>query len=362
MFCFEGLVPQLVFVPLGKDNSRILIQNTRCSKNGGAFQTGGRLQVTHSSVVSLQNVTAGSDGGGFIALEEVEIAGNSTINISNSHAESGDGGGFQTGSGLNVSSGSRVILRNATAGMSGGGFFAIGRILISHSTVSIQNARARLLGAGFCAEGVAYVNASAVAMFSTHTVSDGGAFSVLGLTLHRSSISIGNSTAVGSGSGGRVEGQVLLSSQSNLVVKQAQGRENSSVLAASCLHLRDRSRVLFEDVISGHGVELQNRGCSRSCSNSTFHVAADAVLNASGRFSSGLLSLAACPKDPKEKVRLSGIHLQSSSSLLSTQPSVPSSVVVDQVTIDYEPPVNNLQILAAKDGRVREGVRWCVCV
>ena len=309
--------------------------------NGGGLATEKWLQVTNSSLLSLQNVTTGRNGGGFLAFDGVEIAGDSTVNISNSHAcGTGDGGGFHTGSGLNVSSGSRVILRNAPAGMSGGGFFAIGRILISHSTVSIQNARAQLLGAGFCAEGVAYVNASAVAMLSTHTGSDGGAFSVLGLTLHRSSISIGNSTAVGSGSGGRVDGQVLLSSQSNLVVKQAQGCENSSVLAASCLHLRDQSRVLFEDVISGHGVEPQNSGCSRSCSNSTFHVAADAVLNASGRFSSGLLSLAACPKDPKEKVRLSGIHLQSSSSLLSTQPSVPSSVVVDQVTIDYEPPVN----------------------
>ena len=342
--------------------SCVRISHSRSKGNGGGLATEKWLQVTNSSLLSLQNVTTGRNGGGFLAFDGVEIAGDSTVNISNSHAGTGDGGGFHTGSGLNVSSGSRVILRNATAGMSGGGFFAIGRILISHSTVSIQNARAQLLGAGFCAEGVAYVNASAVAMLSTHTGSDGGAFSVLGLTLHRSSISIGNSTAVGSGSGGRVDGQVLLSSQSNLVVKQAQGRENSSVLAASCLHLRDQSRVLFEDVISGHGVELQNSGCSRSCSNSTFHVAADAVLNASGRFSSGLLSLAACPKDPKEKVRLSGIHLQSSSSLLSTQPSVPSSVVVDQVTIDYEPPVNNLQILAAKDGRVREGVRWCVCV
>lgn len=251
-----------------------------------------------------------------------------------------------------MSRGSRVILRNVKTGKSGGGFFAKGRTFINHSRVSIQNARARLLGAGFCAEGVAYVKASAVAMLGTHAGSDGGAFSVLGLTLHRGSISIGNSSAVRSGSGGRVDGQVLLSSQSNLLVKRAEGRGNSSVLAASCLHLRDRSRVLFEDVVSGHGVELQNSGCSGSCSNSTFHVTADAVLNASGRFSSGLLFLAACPK---EKLRLSGIHLQSSSALLS---SPPSSVVVDQVSIDYQPPVNNLQVLAAKVGL--KGVRWCV--
>ena len=110
MFCFEGLVPQLVFVPLGKDNSRILIQNTRCSKNGGAFQTGGRLQVTHSSVVSLQNVTAQTTGAGFNALGEVEIAGNSTVNISNSRAESGNGGGFRAEKGLKMSTGSTLII------------------------------------------------------------------------------------------------------------------------------------------------------------------------------------------------------------------------------------------------------------
>ena len=137
----------------------------------------------------------------------------------------------------------------------------------------------------------------------------------------------------------------FLSSESNLVVKDAQGLDNSSVLTAACLHLRDRSHILFEDAVGGHGVELQNSGCSAVCSNSTFHVAEDAALNASGRLSSGLLSLAACPK---EKVRLSGIHLRSwSSALLSTRPS---SVVVDQVSVEYEPPVNNLQVLAAKDG------------
>ena len=158
-------------------------------------------------------------------------------------------------------------------------------------------------------------------------------------------MSIGNSTAAGSGSGGRADGLVLLSAQSTLVVKHAQGLGKSSVLAASCLHLRDRSQVLFDGLVGGHGVELQNNGCSAVCSNSTFHVAEDAALNASGRLSSGFLSLAACPK---EKVRLSGIHLRSwSSALLSTRPS---SVVVDQVSVEYKPLVNNLQVLAAKDG------------
>ena len=138
---------------------------------------------------------------------------------------------------------------------------------------------------------------------------------------------------------------MLISFQSTLVVKHSQGLDNSSVLSASCLHLRDRSQVLFEDVVGGHGVELQNSGCSALCSNNTFHVAEDAALNASGRLSSGFLALATCLK---EKVRLSGIHLHSwSSSLLSTRPS---SVVVDQVSIAYKPPIDNLQVLTVKEG------------
>ena len=311
----------------------------------GGFHSDGRLQVTKSSCVSLQNVTAQNFGGGFDALGGVEIAGNSTINISNSRAEFGSGGGLATEKGLKVSTGSRLIVRNAFAGKSGGGFYARGRTLISSSTVGIQDARAQQFGAGFCAEGVAVFKASTAAMFSTHAGADGGAFAALRLFLHGSSMSIGNSTAAGSGSGGRADGLVLLSAQSTLVVKHAQGLGKSSVLAASCLHLRDRSQALFEGVVGGHGVELKNSGCSALCLNSTFHVAEDAALNSSGRLSSGLLSLAACPK---EKVRLSGIHLRSwSSALLSTRPS---SVVVDQVSVDYEPPVNNLQVLAAKDG------------
>ena len=50
-----------------------------------------------------------------------------------------------------------------------------------------------------------------------------------------------------------VEGPVLLSSQSSLLVKDAQGLDNSSVLAASCFRVLDRSHVLFEGVIGGHG-------------------------------------------------------------------------------------------------------------
>ena len=144
---------------------------------------------------------------------------------------------------------------------------------------------------------------SIVASFSTHAGAGGGAFSVFGLTLHRSSMSISNSTALGSGSSARADGQVLLLSQSNLMVKDAQGQENSSVLAASCLHLRDRSQVLFDGLVGGHGVELQNNGSSALCSNSTFHVAEDAALNASGRLSSGFLSPCSLPEGEGTSLR-----------------------------------------------------------
>ncbi|CAL1141939.1 unnamed protein product [Cladocopium goreaui] len=324
--------------------SSVSISTSR-SRFGGGFHADERLQVTNRSAVSLQNVTAQKYGGGFNAIGDVEIAGHSTVKISNSRAEAQNGGGFDTEKGLKVSNGSRLIIRNAAAGNHGGGFFAKGKTLISRSTVNIQNATARQLGGGFSAERVAVIQDSTVAMFSTDAGADGGAFAVLALSLHRSSMSISNSTALGSGSGGLADGQVLLLSESNLVVKDAQGLDNSGVLAAGCLHLRDRSRILFEDARGGHGVQLQNSGCSDVCSNSTFYVEADAALNASGRLSSGFLSLASCPK---EKVHLSGIHLHSwSSALLSTRPS---SVIIGQVTIDYEPPIDNLQVLAAKDG------------
>ena len=325
--------------------SSVSISSSRSGVLGGGFHAERRLQVTNSSAVSLQNVTAGSHGGGFCAIGEVEIAGNSTVKISNSRAEAENGGGFDTQKGLKVSTGSRLVIRNATAGKNGGGFFAKDKTTISRSAVTIQNATAQRSGGGFCAEGAAVIQDSTVAMFSTDAGAHGGAFSVFGLTLHRSQLSIGNSTAAGSGSGGRADGQVLLSSESKLVVKDAQGLDNSSVLTAACLHLHDRSHILFEDAVGGHGVELQNSGCSDVCSNTTFHVATDAALNASGRLSSGFLSLASCPN---EKVRLSGIHLPSwSSALLSTRPN---SVIIGQVTIDYEPPIDNLQVLAAKDG------------
>ena len=97
--------------------SSVSISTSRSGQQGGGFQTDRSLQVSNSSVLSLENVTAGNHGGAFAAHGEVELAGNSTVKISNSRAEARNGGGFDTENGLKVSNGSRLIIRNATAGI-----------------------------------------------------------------------------------------------------------------------------------------------------------------------------------------------------------------------------------------------------
>eukprot|EP00435_Cladocopium_sp_Y103_P027822 s3514_g6.t2 len=327
--------------------STVNIVNATSGERGGGFRVDGRLQVTNSSCISLQNVTAGQQGGGFLAHGEVEIAGSSTINITNSTARSGRGGGFLAGKGLTISNSSVLRIRNATAGKYGGRFQA-NKVLISSSRVSVQETRAGETGGGFYVlVSVALANGSTLAMSNTHAVVDSGGFFAAGLIAQTSLISISNATASGSGTGCRVD-EVLLSAQSNLEIRGAHGIENStdsSVLTANCLHIRDKPSIRFEGVTGGHVVDLQNSGCSSQCSNDkTFEVASDAAFNATGHLSGGLLSVAACEN---ETVRLSGIDLKSwSSSLLSTRPS---QVVVDGVSVEYVPPVNNLQVLAAKD-------------
>ena len=96
--------------------------------------------MSNGSRLIIRNATAGKHGGGFFAWGETVIAESSTINIFNSHAESGTGGGFDTQKGLKVSTGSRLIIRNATAGSSGGGFYALGEVEIAgSSTINISN-------------------------------------------------------------------------------------------------------------------------------------------------------------------------------------------------------------------------------
>ena len=142
-----------------------------------------------------------------------------------------------------------------------------------------------------------------------------------------------------------MDNRALLTSQSQLVVRHAKGN-NSAVLTADCLHIHPGSAFLMENVKGGHAVKLQNSGCSSECSNRTLQMETGAALNTTGHLSLGLLSVAACPN---ETVRLSGIHLRSwSSPLLSPQPN---HVVIDDVSIHYEPPLKNLPILTAKDCR-----------
>ena len=267
------------------------------------------------------------------------------MKISNSHAVSGNGGGFDAND-LKVSSRSTLIILNATAGGRGGGVYAGGKVAIGSSTVGIQHAAARAYGGGFYAkDSMALADASTVAMSDTYAGVAGGGFKVgTALTIHNSSMSMANSTAVHTGTAGRVDGMVLLSSQSSLDIHHAEGAANSAVLVASCLQLHPDSNLVLEGIVGGHGFDLQNSACSPLCSNTTFQVADGAALNATGRLGSGLLSVEACPH---EEVRLSGIHLHSwNSSLLTTRPRY---VVVDNVNIHYLPPVDHLQVLAAQD-------------
>lgn len=185
---------------------------------------------------------------------------------------------------------------------------------------------------------------------------DGGAFTLmLGLTLKNASLVVRNSTALGSTA--LVHGPLMVSSLSRVVLEHAKCGENFSVLAASCLQLDPQAAVLLEDVAGGHGLHLDNDACSSDCSNGTFQVDSGAALNASGRLSLGLLFMQTCQS---ETVRLAGIHLDSwSGPLLSTSPS---RVVIDDVTIDYEPPFSNLEIVAAKErvfcAFLKRKVRW----
>ncbi|CAL1141954.1 unnamed protein product, partial [Cladocopium goreaui] len=154
--------------------STVRISNSS-AKQGGGFHTDSYVEVTDGSFLNLENVAARSHGGGFFALGEVEIAGNSTVNISNSRAESGDGGGFDAEKGLNVSTGSRLIIWNAEAGQHGGGCCAQGRIVISSSTLSIQDATAQQLGGGLYAyDEIVIDRMSNVSIFSSIAEQGGG--------------------------------------------------------------------------------------------------------------------------------------------------------------------------------------------
>ncbi|CAK8987616.1 unnamed protein product, partial [Durusdinium trenchii] len=283
---------------------------------GGGFHVMGRLQVINSSTLSIQNARAGNSGGGFFAQQDVNITGMSKVKISDSQAVSGHGGGFEAATGLQLTEGSAIFIENATAGRKGGAAFSEGNVVINSSNVSIQ-----------------YANAGR----------KGGGFHFRGLTIYRGFMSISNSTADLS-SGGLVEDRALLTSQSQLVVRHIEGSDSFAVLTAGCLHILSRSTFLMENVKGSHAVELQNSGCK--CSDITLQVERGAALDTTGHcpLSLGLLSVQAC--DREEKVHLFGIHLQSwSGRLLTLRSSVKTKhVVIDDVSIHYQPPLNTTLI------------------
>ena len=328
------------------NGSTLIIVNAKAGGSGGGFYSQEKVAM-RSSTVSISHASAVQNGGGFNALGEVQIAESSTVQIDNSQAVTGGGGGFVAENELEVSSGSTLIILKATARGNGGGFYASGKVAMSNATVSIQHAAAGQHGGGFYVADSIALAACTVAMSGTYAGIDGGGFMVFGglLTIYNGSMSMANSTTMRTGAAGRVYGLVLLSSQSTVDIHQAKGDESSSILVARCLQLHPNSNLVLKDINGGHGVDLQNSGCSPLCSNTTFQVADGAALNATGRLSSGLLSVEACPH---EEVRLSGIHLHSwNSSLLTTRPSY---VVINDVDIHYQPPVDNLQILDAEEG------------
>ena len=141
--------------------SSLRISDSR-SQQGGGFQSEGTLAGDQQLGCQPSECDRMKSRRRFHWLWEVEIAGHSTVNVSNSHAESGHGGGFRTRKGLKVSNGSRLIIRNATAGKDGGGFYATGRALISRSAVSIEDATVQQSGGGFFALDVVIEEMSSV--------------------------------------------------------------------------------------------------------------------------------------------------------------------------------------------------------
>ena len=291
--------------------SKVSLSNVSANEGGG-FHVDGRLQVINSSTLSVQNARAGISGGGFLAQKDVNITGMSKVEISDSQAVFGHGGGFVPAKGLQLTEGSAIFIENATAGGKGGAAYSEGNVVINSSNVSIQNATA-----------------------GTH----GGGFHFGGLNMYNGFMVINNSQAKQTSSGGFVDNRALLTSQSQLVVRHAKGN-NSAVLTADCLHIHPGSAFLMDNVKGGHAVMLQNNDCSSDgeCSKRTLQVKSGGALNATGHLSLAFLSVAACPN---ETVHLSGISWSSHSPLLRHQRQ---PVEIDDVSIHYQPPLQNLLI------------------
>ncbi|CAK9116133.1 unnamed protein product [Durusdinium trenchii] len=306
--------------------SKVSLSNVSANEGGG-FHVDGRLQVINSSTLSVQNARAGISGGGFLAQKDVNITGMSKVEISDSQAVFGHGGGFVPAKGLQLTEGSAIFIENATAGGKGGAAYSEGNVVINSSNVSIQNATA-----------------------GTH----GGGFHFGGLNMYNGFMVINNSQAKQTSSGGFVDNRALLTSQSQLVVRHAKGN-NSAVLTADCLHIHPGSAFLMDNVKGGHAVMLQNNDCSSDgeCSKRTLQVKSGGALNATGHLSLAFLSVAACPN---ETVHLSGISWSSHSPLLRHQRQ---PVEIDDVSIHYQPPLQNLLINCEAGFKINSLVATC---
>ncbi|CAK9029176.1 unnamed protein product [Durusdinium trenchii] len=332
--------------------STLSIQNARAGQHGGGFFAIENVVVTDNSTCSIHNSTAGSSGGGFLADGEVVIDGQSKVKMFDCHAITGDGGGFATRTlaganvdrRLQVSGNSALSIHKATAGANGGGFYVEDDLEANSSIIEIFNSSAGEDGGGFNV-GRALLGDCEVRIRGAAAEHVAGGFAIRsGLFLSSGSISIVNSTA-DSGAGGLVKGPAILT-HSKLAISDAGGDEYSAVLVANCLQLGPKSAFLMEDVNGGHGLDLRNVGCV--CTAGTLQVASDATLQASGDLSSSFMKVAACPS---ETVYLSGIHLQSwSSALWSSGGSPPSHVVVENVSVDFEPQLDNVQLLEVEEG------------
>ncbi|CAE7260815.1 pmpB [Symbiodinium microadriaticum] len=387
---------------LVSNNSLITIRDSTSREHSGGFCSK-RLEVTSRSAVQIERTQAGGSGGGFSADDAV-VAGQSKVTVSDSHAIEGSGGGFQTaklylesnssidlrttsagnsGGGvyadnfkagshaLVVANGSTLGVGNATARVDGGGLCIYGRAVITgwskvhtsdcHTTlldgggvavfeslllnessdVHIQNATAGRSGGGLHAEGTITIAGSSTLATSNTSCEEDGGDSPPGLALHDGMFVVSDSRSTGKGAAGFVQDRVFLGPGSGLYVHKAVGSDLSSVVAARSLQLSPGATVLLEDAVGGLGLDLRNSDCPSALANRTVEIAAGASLKASGRLGSGFLSLETCPF---EVVHLSGIHLQSwSSPLLSTQAH---KVVVRDVSIDYEPPLHDVLVLA----------------
>ncbi|CAE7594077.1 pmpB [Symbiodinium natans] len=340
------------------ESSTVVVQTASAGKNGGGVYVCGCLLgsskvedsevmvITTRSSLSIQNAVATLSGGGLAASGTVVVSDKALLETRDSRAIKGDGGGCGLSS-LLMTGDSSINIQNATAGYTGGGLHVGERLLVDASTLNVSGASAARAGGGIYVANATLRGDFAANLRNVAAGHDGGGFWARDALVLDGTMVISNATANGTAVAGRAQGQVRLEPGSQLLIRNAAGDPASSILAAGCMQLSPAAALLMEAVTGGHGLDLQNADCS-ICANQTLEVADGAFLNASGELSSlssGFLSMATCLH---ERVRLSGIHLQSwSSPLLSTRAD---HVTVEDVHIDYAPPLREVLVLATEVG------------